>query len=121
MAVAEVRLTCQADVSQYAIKWDLEPIPWEAEQLGHSPVKENSLGLSVVCLIDGDIGQSQSAPISSRLPGREQKSRLIHYQFNHTGVVRQVKCRQSNGGSPRMPLGADKPNSLYGASCILIY
>jgi len=58
-AVAEMRLMCQADDSQYAIKWDLEPIPCGVEQLGYCPVKENSLGLSMVCLIDEDVGESQ--------------------------------------------------------------
>jgi len=58
-AVAEMRLNCQADVSQYAIKWDLDPIPCGAEQLKYSPVKENSLGISMVCLIDEDVGQGQ--------------------------------------------------------------
>jgi len=57
--VAEMRLTCQADDSQYAIKQDLEPIHSGAEQLGYSPIKQNSLGLSMVCLIDEDFGQSQ--------------------------------------------------------------
>jgi len=59
VAVAEVRLTCQADVSQYAIKQDSEPIPCGVEQLGYSPVKENSFNLSMVCLIDEDVGQGQ--------------------------------------------------------------
>jgi len=54
-----MRLTCQADDSQYAIKWDSEPIACGAGQLGYSPVKENSLGLGMVCLIDEDIGQIQ--------------------------------------------------------------
>jgi len=27
-----------------------------------------------------------------------------HYQFNNTAVISQVKCQQSNGGSPRKPL-----------------
>jgi len=54
-----MRRTCQADVSQYAIKRDSQPIPCGAEQLGYSPVKENGLGLSMVCLIDEDVGRSQ--------------------------------------------------------------
>jgi len=54
-----MRLTCQADGSQYVIKWYLEPMPWGAEQLGYFPAKENSLGLSMVCVIDEDVGQSQ--------------------------------------------------------------
>jgi len=58
-AVAEMRLKCQADVSQYAIKLDLEPIPCGAEQLRYSPVKENSLGLGMVCLIAEEVGQGQ--------------------------------------------------------------
>jgi len=49
----------QADDSEYAIKRDFEPIPCGAEQLGYSPVKENSLGLGMLCLIDEDVGQSQ--------------------------------------------------------------
>jgi len=59
MAAAEMRVTCQADDRQYAINWDSEPIPCGAEQLGYSPVKENSPGLSMVCLIDEDVQQSQ--------------------------------------------------------------
>jgi len=51
---------CQADDSQYAIMWDLEPFPeLEAEQLGHPPLSEISPNLSMVCLIDCNIGQSQ--------------------------------------------------------------
>ena len=46
-----VRLTCQADDSQYAIQWDLEPILHGAEQLRHSPVSETSLNHSMVFLI----------------------------------------------------------------------
>jgi len=38
-----------------------------------------------------------------RLPGWEQTSKVNHYQFNDNDVVRQVKCRQSNGGSPCKP------------------
>jgi len=83
-----MRLTCQADNSQYAIQWESEPIPYGAEQLGYSPVKENSLGLSMVCLIDEDIGQSQWDPIILRLPGGEQTAKDNRHQFNTTGVVR---------------------------------
>jgi len=54
-----MRLTYQADDSQYVIKRDLEPIPCGAERCGYSPVNENSLGLCMVSLIDEDIGQSQ--------------------------------------------------------------
>jgi len=37
-AVAGMRLTCEVDDSQYAIKWDSEPIPCGAEQLRYFPV-----------------------------------------------------------------------------------
>ena len=48
-----------ADDSQYAIMWDLELFPQlEADHLRHSPVSELSLNLSMVCLIDCDVGQS---------------------------------------------------------------
>jgi len=58
-AVARVHLTCQAeDTSQNAIMRDFEPIPCGAAQLGYSPVKGNDLSLSMVCLIDDDVGQS---------------------------------------------------------------
>jgi len=59
VAVAEMRLMYQADASQYAIMRDFKPIPWGAEKLGYSPVKENGLRHSMVCLIDEDVGQSQ--------------------------------------------------------------
>ena len=42
----------QADNSRYAIRKDLKPVPGGAEQLGHSPISENSLDLSMVVLID---------------------------------------------------------------------
>jgi len=58
-AVAKMQLICQVDDSQYAIMRDFKPIPCGAEQRGYFPVKENSLGLSMVCLIDEDVGQSQ--------------------------------------------------------------
>jgi len=58
----------------------------------------------MVCLIDEDVGESQYAPISLRLPGWEYTSKYNYYQFNNTGAVHQVKCRQSNGGSPRKSL-----------------
>jgi len=58
-AVAEMRLTCQVDDGQYVSKWDFEPIPRGAEQLGYSLIKENSLSLSMVRLIVEDFGQSQ--------------------------------------------------------------
>jgi len=58
-AVEGMRLTCQADDSQYVIKWDLEQIVCGADQLGYSPAKEKSLGLSKVCVIDEDVEQSQ--------------------------------------------------------------
>jgi len=41
--------------------------------------------------------------------------------FNNSGVIRQVKHRQSNVGPPRKSLRADKPNSLNGEGCVLIY
>jgi len=58
-SAAGMRLTCQADESQYAIKWDSERIPCRVEQRGYSPVKENGLGLIMGCLIVEDVGQSQ--------------------------------------------------------------
>ena len=57
-AVARVRLTCQADIRQYWIKRGFEPIPCGVESLGYSLVQENGLGLSMVCLIDEDVGRS---------------------------------------------------------------
>jgi len=42
---------CQVDASQYVSKWDLKSSQVGLEQLGHSPAEENSLGLSMVCLI----------------------------------------------------------------------
>jgi len=59
VAVPGMRLTCQTDDRQYAIMWDFEPIPSGVEQLGYSMAKEKSLGCSMVCLIDKDLGQSQ--------------------------------------------------------------
>jgi len=58
-AVPGMRLTCLADDSEYAITQDREPIPCGAEQLVYSPVKENSPGLSMVCLIDEEVRQAQ--------------------------------------------------------------
>jgi len=55
----KVRLTCEADVSQYVSQRDFKLITCGAEQLGYSPSKENGLGLSMACLIDEDMGQSQ--------------------------------------------------------------
>ena len=55
-AVGGMWLTCLADDSQYAIKWDLKPIPCGVEQLGNSPAKETSLGHCMACLIAEDVG-----------------------------------------------------------------
>jgi len=35
---------------------------------------------------------------------REQTSTVYYYLFNNTGVIRQVKCRQSNGALPHKSL-----------------
>jgi len=59
VAVEGMRLACLADDSQCASKCVSEPIPSGAEQLGYSPVKGNSLGLSMVSLIAKDVGHSQ--------------------------------------------------------------
>jgi len=75
-----MRLMCQADDTQYAIKRDLKPNPCGEAQLGYSQGKENGLDLSMVCPIDDDIRQSQYDPISHRIPGWEQMNKVNYYQ-----------------------------------------
>ena len=116
-STAIVRLTCLTDDSQYANTWNFEPFPLLGlEPLGYFVVKENSLHLRMVCLIDCDLGGGLELP-TPWLGEYKYSKRLSGYD---TGVVRQDQMSTEQWWAAMYASDVVKPNSLYGEGCVLI-